>query len=159
MVILAWSRVASAVRKPVPASPMIRSAGIAQLSKYSSLVGEPLMPSLCSGAPNVNPASPFSAASTPGGGRPGSLEPPVCGTDQVRTLAWLPTQPSAQAPGGCAGPFTPAGASQSWNSEPPLGLGDRSVGAACTSISDPVTAAMKILWWTNHEASVDHVPL
>jgi hypothetical protein len=41
-----WSSVASAVLKPVPGSPMIRSPGIRQFSKYSSVVGEPLMPSL-----------------------------------------------------------------------------------------------------------------
>ena len=58
--ILVWSRVASAVRKPLPSSPIIRSAGITQLSKYSSRVGEPLIPSLCSGAPNENPSSPDS---------------------------------------------------------------------------------------------------
>ena len=51
IVILVWSSVASAVRKPLPSSPIIRSAGITQLSKYSSRVGEPLIPSLCSGAP------------------------------------------------------------------------------------------------------------
>jgi len=82
--------------------------------------------------------------------------PPVCGTNQVRTLAGLPTQPSAQPCGGCAGPFTPAGASQSWNDVPPPA---RSVGAACTSISDPVTPTMKILWWGNHEASDEDLPL
>ncbi len=60
MVIRVWSRVASAVRKPVPSAPIIRSAGITQLSKYSSRVGEPLMPSLCSGAPNERPSSPSS---------------------------------------------------------------------------------------------------
>jgi hypothetical protein len=48
------------MRKPSPSSPISRSAGITQLSKYSSQVGEPLMPSLRSGAPNENPSSPFS---------------------------------------------------------------------------------------------------
>jgi hypothetical protein len=51
---------ASAVRNPLPSAPISRPAGITQLSKYSSLVGEPLMPSLCSSGPNENPASPFS---------------------------------------------------------------------------------------------------
>ena len=64
IVILVWSRVASAVRRPVPSAPMSRSAGITQLSKYSSLVGEPLMPSLCSVAPKENPASSFSTTNT-----------------------------------------------------------------------------------------------
>ena len=72
------------------------------------------------------------------------------------TLAGLPGQPWAQPCGGCAGPFTPAGASQSWNAVPPP---VRSVGAACTSISDPVTPTMKILWWGNHEASDEDLPL
>ncbi len=60
IVIRVWSRVASAVRNPEPSSPISRSAGITQLSKYSSLVGEPLMPSLRSGAPKENPGSSFS---------------------------------------------------------------------------------------------------
>ena len=60
IVTLVWSSVASAVRNPLPSAPIIRLAGITQPSKYSSLVGDPLMPSLCSGAPNENPASPFS---------------------------------------------------------------------------------------------------
>ena len=41
--------------------PISRDTGISQSSKYSSLVGEPLMPSLCSGAPNENPGSPSSS--------------------------------------------------------------------------------------------------
>ena len=41
-----WSSVANAVLKPVLGSPMIRSPGMRQFSKYSSVVGEPLMPSL-----------------------------------------------------------------------------------------------------------------
>src|SRR6478672_8378167 len=52
-----WSRVASAVLKPVPSSPMIRSPGMRQSSKYSSVVGEPLMPSFFSLAPTANPGS------------------------------------------------------------------------------------------------------
>ncbi len=52
-----WSRVASAVLKPVPSSPMIRSAGIRQSSKYSSVVGEPLIPSLRSLGPIAKPGS------------------------------------------------------------------------------------------------------
>nr|CRL70977.1 hypothetical protein CPGR_00593 [Mycolicibacter nonchromogenicus] len=36
---------------------MIRSPGIRQFSKYNSVVGEPLMPSLCSLGPIVKPSS------------------------------------------------------------------------------------------------------
>ena len=36
---------------------MIRSPGMRQFSKYSSVVGEPLMPSLRSFGPTVNPSS------------------------------------------------------------------------------------------------------
>src|SRR5262245_30072043 len=54
---LVWSRVASAVLKPVPGSPMIRSPGMRQSSKYNSVVGEPLMPILCSLAPTAKPGS------------------------------------------------------------------------------------------------------
>ena len=61
IVMRVWSRVRSAILKPSPSSPTSRSAGIAQSSKYSSRVGEPLMPSLCSGAPNVKPGSPSSS--------------------------------------------------------------------------------------------------
>src|SRR6476620_11413497 len=52
-----WSSVRSAVLKPVPGSPMMRSPGIRQFSKYNSVVGEPLMPSLRSFGPTVNPSS------------------------------------------------------------------------------------------------------
>ncbi len=54
---------------------MIRSAGMEQLSKYSSRVGEPLMPSLCSGAPKENPGSSFSTtnAEIPPGPADGSV--------------------------------------------------------------------------------------
>ena len=55
-----WSSVRSAVLKPVPGSPIIRSAGMRTLSKNSSRVGEPLMPSFFSGAPKEKPSSPFS---------------------------------------------------------------------------------------------------
>ena len=50
IVIRVWSSVRSAILKPSPSpsAPISRDAGISQLSKYSSLVGEPLMPSLCS---------------------------------------------------------------------------------------------------------------
>src|ERR1700731_5140638 len=51
------SSVASAVLKPVPGSPMIRSPGMRQFSKYSSVVGEPLIPSLRSLGPTLNPSS------------------------------------------------------------------------------------------------------
>ena len=50
-----WSRVASAVLNPVPGSPMIRSPGMRQSSKYSSVVGDPLMPSLRSFGPDGEP--------------------------------------------------------------------------------------------------------
>src|ERR1700694_4758352 len=52
-----WSRVARAVLKPVPGSPMIRSPGTRHCSKYSSVVGDPLMPSLRSFGPTVKPSS------------------------------------------------------------------------------------------------------
>ncbi len=52
-----WSSVCSAVLNPVPGSPMIRSPGMRQFSKYSSVVGEPLMPSLRSLGPTVKPSS------------------------------------------------------------------------------------------------------
>ncbi len=52
-----WSSVASAVLKPVPGSPMMRSPGMRQFSKYSSVVGEPLIPSFFSLGPTVNPSS------------------------------------------------------------------------------------------------------
>src|ERR1700758_5761652 len=51
------SSVASAVLKPVPGSPVIRSPGMRQFSKYSSVVGEPLIPSFFSFGPTVNPSS------------------------------------------------------------------------------------------------------
>jgi hypothetical protein len=57
IVMRVWSSVRSAILKPSPSAPTSREAGISQSSKYSSLVGEPLMPSLCSGAPNENPGS------------------------------------------------------------------------------------------------------
>jgi hypothetical protein len=46
-----------AVLKPVPGSPIIRSPGIRQFSKYNSVVGEPLMPSFFSFGPTENPSS------------------------------------------------------------------------------------------------------
>ena len=52
-----WSRLASAVLNPLPGSPMMRSPGMRQFSKYSSVVGEPLMPSLRSLGPTVKPSS------------------------------------------------------------------------------------------------------
>src|SRR5690606_10552928 len=52
-----WSRVASAVLKPVPGSPTIRSPGMRQFSKYSSAVGEPLIPSFFSFGPTTKPSS------------------------------------------------------------------------------------------------------
>src|SRR4029079_1731662 len=52
-----WSSVRNAVLNPVPGSPMMRSPGIRQFSKYNSVVGEPLMPSLRSFGPTVNPSS------------------------------------------------------------------------------------------------------
>ena len=52
-----WSSVASAVLNPVPGSPMIRSPGIRQFSKYSSVVGEPLIPNFFSLGPTVKPSS------------------------------------------------------------------------------------------------------
>ena len=52
-----WSSVASAVLNPVPGSPMIRSPGIRQFSKWISRVGEPLMPSLRSLVPTTKPGS------------------------------------------------------------------------------------------------------
>ena len=52
-----WSSVCSAVLNPVPGSPMIRSPGMRQFSKYSSVVGDPLMPSLRSLGPTVKPSS------------------------------------------------------------------------------------------------------
>ena len=75
IVTLVWSRVASAVRNPVPSPPISLPAGITQLSKYSSRVGEPLMPSLCSAAPNENPGSSFSItnAEIPSAPRDGSV--------------------------------------------------------------------------------------
>ena len=57
IVIRVWSRVASAVPKPVPSAPMIRSPGILALSKMTCRVGEPLMPSLRSFGPNETPGS------------------------------------------------------------------------------------------------------
>ena len=51
------SSVRSAVLKPVPGAPMIRSAGIVQSVKYSSQVGEPLMPILRSLGPTAKPGS------------------------------------------------------------------------------------------------------
>ena len=51
------SRVRSAVLKPVPGAPMIRSAGMVQSVKYSSQVGEPLMPILRSLGPTAKPGS------------------------------------------------------------------------------------------------------
>ena len=44
----------------MPSSPIIRSAGIRTLSKYTSRVGDPLMPSFFSGAPKETPSSAFS---------------------------------------------------------------------------------------------------
>ena len=75
IVIRVWSRVRSAILKPWPSSPTSREAGISQLSKYSSRVGDPLMPSLCSGAPNEKPASPSSTtnAEIPFGPASGSV--------------------------------------------------------------------------------------
>ncbi len=55
-----WSRVRIAVSKPVPSAPIIRSAGRRTPSRYTSRVGEPLMPSFFSGAPKETPGSPFS---------------------------------------------------------------------------------------------------
>src|ERR1700760_1199353 len=52
-----WSSVANAVLNPVPGSPMIRSPGMRQFAKYSSVVGEPLMPSFFSLGPTVKPSS------------------------------------------------------------------------------------------------------
>src|ERR1700739_448150 len=52
-----WSSVASAVLNPVPGLPMIRSPGMRQFSKYSSVVGEPLIPILRSLGPTVKPSS------------------------------------------------------------------------------------------------------
>src|SRR5690606_24381033 len=52
-----WSRVARAVLNPVPGSPMILSPGMRQFSKYNSVVGDPLMPSLRSLGPTVTPSS------------------------------------------------------------------------------------------------------
>src|SRR5690349_580691 len=52
-----WSSVASAVLNPVPGSPMMQSPGIRQFSKYSSVVGDPLMPILCSLGPALKPSS------------------------------------------------------------------------------------------------------
>jgi len=57
MVGLVWSSVFSAVLNPVPGSPMIRSPGIRQFSKWISRVGEPLMPILRSLLPTTNPGS------------------------------------------------------------------------------------------------------
>ena len=51
------SSVRSAVLKPVPGAPMIRSAGMVQSVKYSSQVGEPLMPILRSLGPTAKPGS------------------------------------------------------------------------------------------------------
>ncbi len=58
IVMRVWSRVRRAILNPSPSSPTSREAGIAQSSKYSSRVGEPLMPSLCSGAPKREPGVP-----------------------------------------------------------------------------------------------------
>ena len=55
MVIRVWSRVRSAIFRPCPSSPTSRSAGSGTSSRSSSRVGEPLMPSLRSFAPNVKP--------------------------------------------------------------------------------------------------------
>src|SRR5262249_2379913 len=52
-----WSSVASAVLNPVPGSPRIRTPGMRQFSKYSSVVGEPLIPILRSFGPTVKPSS------------------------------------------------------------------------------------------------------
>src|SRR3954451_19491076 len=51
------SSVRSAVLKPVPGSPMIRSAGMVQSVKYSSHVGEPLIPIFRSLGPMAKPGS------------------------------------------------------------------------------------------------------
>ena len=48
---------ANAVLNPAPGSPMTLVAGIAQFSKYRSVVGDPLMPILRSLAPTTNPGS------------------------------------------------------------------------------------------------------
>ncbi|CNH94347.1 Uncharacterised protein [Mycobacterium tuberculosis] len=60
IVIRVWSNVASAVLNPVPSAPMIRSAGIRVSSKITCRVGDPLIPSLRSLAPNDTPGSDFS---------------------------------------------------------------------------------------------------
>src|SRR5579875_48354 len=52
-----WSNVASAVLNPVPGSPMMRSPGMRQFSKYSSVVGEPLMLIFFASGPTENPSS------------------------------------------------------------------------------------------------------
>jgi hypothetical protein len=57
MVRRVWSSVASAVLKPVPGAPIMRSAGMRHPSKCTSQVGEPLMPILCSGVPTLKPGS------------------------------------------------------------------------------------------------------
>ena len=57
MVIRVWSRVFIAVSNPLPSSPIIRSAGMRTLSRYTSRVGLPLIPSFFSLAPNVTPWS------------------------------------------------------------------------------------------------------
>ncbi len=60
MVMRVWSRVARAVLKPVPSSPIIRSAGIRTFSRMTCRVGEPLIPSFLSLAPKLTPSSSFS---------------------------------------------------------------------------------------------------
>ena len=55
-----WSRVRSAILRPSPGAPTMRSPGMRTLSKSSSRVGLPLMPSLRSFSPNVKPSSDFS---------------------------------------------------------------------------------------------------
>ncbi len=60
MVTRVWSSVRIAVANPVPSSPIIRSAGSRTLSRYTSRVGEPLMPSFFSWAPKETPSSDFS---------------------------------------------------------------------------------------------------
>ena len=46
-----------AVLNPVPGSPMIRSPGIRQFSKWISRVGDPLIPNLRSLVPTTKPSS------------------------------------------------------------------------------------------------------
>src|SRR5581483_781581 len=52
-----WSSVRRAVLNPVPGSPMMRSPGMRQFSKYNSVVGDPLIPSLRSFGPTTKPSS------------------------------------------------------------------------------------------------------